>query len=117
MVHGFTCTGILPSQYAHLTQFADLENIGHSYIRQGLFEFLCNTTCTFMVYMYILSSVYQRMGYIEIVGRAAHHSMMAAVETLKELPEYTTNKGEVCMCTNIIWHNGYSISLAFNFSG
>ena len=65
MVHGFTCAGILPSQYAHLTQFADLGNIGHGYIRQGLFEFLCNTTCTFMVYMYILSSVYQRMGYIE----------------------------------------------------
>ena len=71
-----------------------------------------------MVYMYILSSVYQRMGYIEIVGRAAaHHSMMAAAETVKELPEYTTNKGEVCMCTNIIWHNGYFISLAFKFSG
>ena len=42
-------------------------------------------------------SVYQKLGYMEIVERAAHVSMMAAVHDVMVLPEYTTNKGEVCV--------------------
>ena len=40
-----------------------------------------------------LPLVYQKLGYIEIVGRAAEMSMRASVE-VQALPEYST-KGEV----------------------
>ena len=42
----------------------------------------------------ILSIVYNRREYIEIVGRLAEHSMKAAVEEVESLPDYST-KGEV----------------------
>ena len=42
----------------------------------------------------ILSIVYNRREYIEIVGRLAEHSMKAAVEEVESLPDYAT-KGEV----------------------
>ena len=38
--------------------------------------------------------MYQKLGYIEIVGRAAEMSMRASVEEMQALPEYST-KGEV----------------------
>ena len=42
----------------------------------------------------IFSLVYQNLGYIEIVGRAAELSMCAVVEEVQALPEYAT-QGEV----------------------
>ena len=41
-----------------------------------------------------LPVVYQKLGYIEIVGRAAEMSMRASMEEVQALPEYST-KGEV----------------------
>ena len=35
MVHGFTCAGILPSQYMNLNKFAGIGRVGGSYIRRG----------------------------------------------------------------------------------
>ena len=48
MVHGFTCAGLLPSQYTNFTQFCRLGNVGHSYIRQAVtFDKVCSAnTCT-----------------------------------------------------------------------
>ena len=43
-----------------------------------------------------LPLVYQKLGYIELVGRAAELSMCASVEEVQALPEYST-KGEVQM--------------------
>ena len=43
-----------------------------------------------------LPLVYQKLGYIEIVGRAAEMCMCASVEEVQALPEYST-KGEVCV--------------------
>ncbi len=44
--------------------------------------------------------MYRKLGYREIVERVAHVSMTSAVFAVKALPEYTTNKGEVCSCNN-----------------
>ena len=35
MVHGFTCAGILVSQYTNIDKCADVGSVGHAYIRQG----------------------------------------------------------------------------------
>ena len=56
-----------------------------------------------MVYMCILSLAYQRLGYIKIVGRAANHSMMGAVETVKELQNIPPARGGT-----YVYQNGYS---------
>ncbi len=40
-------------------------------------------------------AVYKQLSYMEIIGRAAEDSMVAAVEQVKALPEYGTNNGEV----------------------
>ena len=50
-------------------------------------------TCAFTMIM--LPSVYQKLGFIEVVGRAMEQSMAAAVDEVKALPEYTANMGEV----------------------
>ncbi|XP_064383612.1 uncharacterized protein LOC135332186 isoform X1 [Halichondria panicea] len=71
MVHSFTCAGIIPSQYIHLSMFAGLGTVGHAYIRR----------------------VYNNNSYLEIVAAAAEHSMQSAVEEVKALPHYST-KGE-----------------------
>ena len=42
----------------------------------------------------VLPSVYRKLGYIEIVERAAELSMHASVEEVQARPEYIT-KGEV----------------------
>ncbi len=39
--------------------------------------------------------MYQKLGFIEVVSRAVEDSMVAAVEEIKGLPEYTANHGEV----------------------
>ena len=38
-------------------------------------------------------------------------SMMSAVFDVKALPEYTTNKGEVCLCTVLLVINNFIIVL------
>ena len=43
--------------------------------------------------------VYHKRGYIEIVGRAAEMSRQNSVEEVKAPTEYTTNSGEVHVCT------------------
>lgn len=48
---------------------------------------LCIFTCCYIL-------VYNRHGYMDIVGRLAKHSMQEAVEEVQTLPEYSTN-GEV----------------------
>ena len=45
--------------------------------------------------------MYQTLGYIELVERAAEQSMRASVEEVQSLPEYST-KGEVCGDVKII---------------
>ena len=52
--------------------------------------------CTFIC---CLPLVYQKLGYIEIVGRAAEMSMRVSVEEVQALPEYST-KGEVQVTAN-----------------
>ena len=47
-------------------------------------------------YYLFLSSVYRKLGYIELVERAAELSMRASVDEVQALPEYAT-KGEVCV--------------------
>ncbi len=47
-----------------------------------------------------VSSVYGKLGYRDVVQRTANVRLMSAVFDVKALPEYTTNKGEVCSCSN-----------------
>ena len=54
--------------------------------------FILTCTCCLLL-------VYQKLGYIELVGRAAELSMQSCVEEVQALPEYST-KGEVKMTTN-----------------
>ena len=90
-VHSFTCAGILPSQYINFSQFAGIGNVGHKYIKQGgMCIFLKVLTLSYE--QYIL--VYNRCGYIEVVGQLTQDSMQAAVDEIQGLPEYP-NKGEV----------------------
>ncbi len=49
----------------------------------------------------MLSVVYHKLGFIEVVGRAMEHSMVSAVEEVKALPEYAANKGEVLGDTSV----------------
>ena len=90
MVHAFTCAGMLLSRYTHLSMFSGI----------GLLVMLTSAkVCLFMfckcMYMYLLStSVYQKLGYTVLVGRAAEPSMRASVEEVQALPDYST-KGEL----------------------
>ena len=85
--------GMLPSQYTHLSMFSGIGVVGHTctYIRRS-----CLTDgqqiCTGIL-ICCPPLVYQKLGYIEMVGRAAEMSMYASVE-VQALPEYST-KGEV----------------------
>ena len=76
---------ILPSQYINLSTFAGLGCVGNAYIRQG------RESCAGLLIIVILLhvSVYQSLGYIEVVGRAAEESMQAAVVEVKSLPHYS----------------------------
>lgn len=56
--------------------------------------FVLDKSCTLI---HLFSLVYQKLGYIEIVGRAAELSMCAVVEEVQALPEYAT-EGEVYVC-------------------
>ena len=86
----FTCAGMLLSRYTHLSMFSGI----------GLLVMLTSAkVCLFMfckcMYMYLLStSVYQKLGYTVLVGRAAEPSMRASVEEVQALPDYST-KGEL----------------------
>ena len=35
LVHGFTCAGVLPTQYTKFARFSGIGSVGHGYIRQG----------------------------------------------------------------------------------
>ena len=52
-------------------------------------------------YRCIISLVYNRHGYVEVVSRLAEHSMQAAVEEVQTLPDYSTN-GEVKILSSIL---------------
>lgn len=66
---------------------------------------LATTTCdevsllvklyAFLTFLTIFFKVYQKLGYIEVVGKAAEASMITAVEEVKALPEYAANQAEV----------------------
>ena len=62
----------------------------------SVFFYACTLTC-----ICCLPLVYQKLGYIELVGRAAELSMRTSVEEVQALPEYST-KGEVQMTTKQI---------------
>ena len=47
-----------------------------------------------------INLVYQKQGYVDIVGMAAEQSMRASVDEVKSLQEYQT-KGEVHVCVHI----------------
>ena len=95
MVHAFTCAGILPSQYTHLSMFSGLGTVGCAYIRRGLLIHVWRLICQRLICC--LPSVYRKLGYIELVERAAELNMRASVEEVQALPEYST-KGEVYAC-------------------
>ena len=61
----------------------------------------------------LVSLVYQKRGYIEIVGRAAEQSMRAAVEEVQALPEYST-KNEVHVHMHVFITSVHRLP---NFSG
>ena len=51
MVHAFTCAGMLPSQYTHLSMFSGIGVVGHAYIHrdylthgwQSMYTYLLST--------------------------------------------------------------------------
>ena len=99
MIHSFTCSGILPSQYIHLSQFAGLGTVGHAYIRQGTVS--CSVySGLYCIYSIVCASVYDRCGYIDIAHKEAEWSMTKAIEEAKSQPNYTTD-GEVCETLNL----------------
>ena len=91
MVHGFTCAGVLPSQYTNLTKFAGLGTVGQSYIRRGIGHVLKSGSQDLPL---ALTIVYQGRGYMDLVSRAAEQSMQSAVEEVQARPDYA-EKGEV----------------------
>ena len=90
LVHGFTCAGVLPTQYVNFAKFSGIGSVGHGYIRQGN----CHAECASLLHEFNMFSVYNRHGYVSIVGRLAEQSMKRAVEEVQTLPDYAT-KGEV----------------------
>ena len=73
MIHSFTCSGILPTQYIHLSQFAGLGALGYAYIKQGIFT---EVMYCFMaiIYSIVYTLVYNSCGYIDVVHEAAQRS-------------------------------------------
>lgn len=49
--------------------------------------------------------MYNKLGFIEVVGRAVEDSMVAAVEEVKGLPDYTAGHGEVSV--SVCWVSMY----------
>ncbi len=47
------------------------------------------------MYVCNFSSVYNKLGFIEVVRQAVEDSMTSAVEEVKGLPDYVANNGEV----------------------
>ena len=53
MVHGFTCAGVLPTQYIKFSEFAGMGHVGHGYIKKGIRELiLCYIFVTLCVHLY-----------------------------------------------------------------
>ena len=63
-----------------------------SWLHPSRFAYLFDK-CVYAYYLF-LSSVYRKLGYIELVERATELSMRASVDEVQALPEYAT-KGEV----------------------
>lgn len=89
MVHAFTCAGMLPSQYTHVLWHRSC----WSCVRLLRLAYPCSTKFQLT---YCLPLVCQKLGYIELVKRAAELSMRASVDEVLALPEYST-EGEVQM--------------------
>ena len=86
LIHVFICTGVLPSQYSHFSQFAD---IGDWEVSAELSSFSENNG---VLYFYKL--VYQDIDSVGVVSRCTAQSMARAVIEVKALPHYITD-GEV----------------------
>ena len=39
LIQGFTCAGIIPSQYIHFSSFSGIGTVGKWYIRSGMYAF------------------------------------------------------------------------------
>ena len=83
-------------------------NVGDSYVKQGMSMYVCMYVC--IPVQHVKSSlsegikkatvifesiVYDKCGYIEIVGGAAEQAMVDAVQEVKNLPQYNADEGEV----------------------
>jgi len=80
MVHGFTCAGVLQTQYEKFSSFAGLGTL-RNYVRQGMpFYFYLLGVCEFHNV-----TVYHQRGYMDLVSEAAESSMKAAVEEVQLL--------------------------------
>ncbi len=90
MIHGFTCAGMLPTQFIKLSRFAGIGTVKHGYISRGFKLFVVVVQSFYCV----SSLVYNHCGYIEVVSGLAEKSMQAAVDEVKMLAEYSAN-GEV----------------------
>lgn len=92
MIHGFTCAGMLPTQYIKISRFAGIGTVKHGYISKG---FSTNVVLRSISTLSFL--VYNQCGYIEVVKGLAEKCMQAAVDEVRTLADYTT-KGEVTNC-------------------
>ncbi len=86
MVHSLTCSGILPSQYAHFSQFVLISCIGRDVI------YKCSAFgCSLLHALYQnFFTVYQKLGYIELVGKAAEDCMLAAIREVEATSDYSS---------------------------
>lgn len=90
MVHSFTCTGVLQTQYEKLSHFAGLGTLRNCYVRQGIpFYYFLLGVCEFLDV-----TVYHQRGYMDLVSEAAESSMKAAIKEVQSLPHYASS-GEV----------------------
>ena len=79
LIHAFTCAGILPSQYSHFSQFADVGVIRKWYIHSSK----CKIINSGVLYFYKL--FYQDSDYVGVVSRCTAQSMARAVTEVKAL--------------------------------
>ena len=59
MVHGFTCAGVLPTQYIKFSEFAGMGHVGHGYIKKG--SSLVANTVFYDVVLQYYSVLWQRL--------------------------------------------------------
>ena len=83
LVHAFTATGILPTQYTHFSQFAGIGSVSYWYMSKGTYD--CEG-CFVMNCCHV--SVYKRLGYIDAVAVVAEKSMRHAIELVECTKDY-----------------------------